>query len=96
MIRRSPDEIRARAEDLVEGLDAEVVRGESVIGGGATPEQRLPTWVIALSGNAIAWERKLRAHSPPIVARIEDDRLILDLRTVFPSEEPELRHALSV
>ncbi|MDX2179760.1 MAG: L-seryl-tRNA(Sec) selenium transferase [Bryobacteraceae bacterium] len=96
MIRLSPDEIRARAEDLVEGLDAEVLRGESVIGGGATPEQRLPTWLIALSGDAMAWERKLRAHSTPIVARIEADRLILDLRTVFPHEEPELRRALSV
>jgi len=96
MIRRSPDEIRARAEDLVEGLDAEVLRGESVIGGGATPEQRLPTWIIALAGDAMAWERKLRANSPSIVARIEDHRLVIDLRTVFPHEEPELRRALSV
>ncbi len=94
MIRLSAEELKARALKLSEGLAAEVIPGESVIGGGATPEQALPTWLIALKGDALEWERRLRANDPPIVARIHDDRLVIDLRTVFPSEEPELRKAL--
>ncbi|MCX6592043.1 MAG: L-seryl-tRNA(Sec) selenium transferase [Acidobacteria bacterium] len=94
MIRRDAAEIQARAEDMAVGLDAEVIAGESVIGGGATPEQRIPTWLIALNGDAVKWERRLRAHQPPIIARIEKDRLLIDLRTVFPDEEQTLRQAL--
>ena len=94
MIRRPLAELQARAEDLAVGLDADVVAGESVIGGGATPEQRIPTWLVALRGNANNWERRLRGHHPPIIARIEKDRLLLDLRTVFPDEEAVLRQAL--
>ena len=62
--------------------------GYSVIGGGATPEQSIPTWLIAIEcADAAAAERRLRAADPPVVARIEKDRLLLDLRTVFPDEE---------
>jgi L-seryl-tRNA(Ser) seleniumtransferase len=98
MIRQSAEEIRARAERLVaqlEGLRAEIVAGESVIGGGATPAQSLPTWLIAItSGDVVALERGLRSAAPPVIARIEQDRLVLDLRTVFPEEESELVAAL--
>jgi len=94
MIRVGAEELKARALKLSDGVAAEVIPGESVIGGGATPEQTLPTWLIALRGDAVEWERQLRANHPPIVARIHDGRLVIDLRTVFPSEEPELRKAL--
>ena len=76
MIRQTPDEIRARAEALIADvpqLDAEIVEGRSVIGGGATPEQSVPTWLIALRGNANDLEKALREGDPPIVARIEED-----------------------
>jgi len=98
MIRQTPDEIRARAEKLLAnlaGLSAEIVPGSSVIGGGATPEQSIPTWLIAIeSEDAVKLEARLRANHPPIVARIENDRVMLDLRTVFPEEEAELAAAL--
>ncbi len=94
MIRRSSSEIRARAIDLVEGLDAEVTPGHSVIGGGSTPQQELPTWLIALNGDATPMERKLREHNPPVIARIEAGRLLVDLRTVCPEDEVTLREAL--
>jgi L-seryl-tRNA(Ser) seleniumtransferase len=72
-----------------------VIQGHSVIGGGSTPNQSLPTWLIRLNrANAHDIERRLRAHSTPIIARIENDRLILDLRTVFSSEESALAAAL--
>jgi L-seryl-tRNA(Ser) seleniumtransferase len=94
MIRRNSNEIKARAMDMVEGLDAEVTPGESVIGGGSTPEQTIPTWLIALKGGAAAMERKLRESDPPVIARIEKDRVLLDLRTVFAEEEAQLRRIL--
>jgi L-seryl-tRNA(Ser) seleniumtransferase len=97
MIRQTAEEIRGRAEDLVRraGLPVEVVAGTSVIGGGATPEQTLPTWLLALRGiNPVDAERRLRAGDPPVIARIENDRLVLDLRTVFREEEDELAAAL--
>lgn len=74
---------------------AEVVAGNSVIGGGSTPEQAIPTWLIAIACPDVgAAETRLRAGYPPVVARIEANRLMLDLRTVLPEEEEELLAAL--
>ena len=90
--------IHARAERLVAALDgipAEIIEGTSVIGGGSTPEQGLPTWLIAVECEQVTeLERRLRSGDPPVVARIEDGRLVLDLRTVFPEEEQDLVDAL--
>ena len=98
MIRQSAQTIRGRAEKLVArlpGMDLRLVPGESVIGGGSTPEQRIPTWLLVVeSGDAARNALRLRSHEPPVIARIEDDRLVLDLRTVFPAEEEELAAAL--
>lgn len=98
MIRASADEIRERAERLVAavpGSGARVEAGESVIGGGSTPEQAIPTWLIAVThADVVAAEKRLRTGDPPVIARIDDGRLLLDLRTVFPEEEEELKRAL--
>jgi L-seryl-tRNA(Ser) seleniumtransferase len=98
MIRQTADEIRTRAERLVARapeLRAEVAPGTSLIGGGATPEQAIPTWLIAVAcADLAAAEARLRAGDPPVVARIENGRLVLDLRTVLPEEEEELIAAL--
>jgi L-seryl-tRNA(Ser) seleniumtransferase len=99
MIRQPAAAIRARAEALLTQLPelrADIVSGDSVIGGGATPEQSIPTWLVAIHcPDATAAECRLRAADPPVVARIERDRLVLDLRTVLPDEEPALIHALA-
>lgn len=93
MIRLSPAEIKARAEALASQIPgAEVIAGESVIGGGSTPDRSLPTFLIALPGPAHKLERKLRAQN--IVARVEKDRLLLDLRTVLPSQETQIVQAI--
>lgn len=98
MIRLTEPEIRARAEDVVTKLPelpATLEPGQSLIGGGSTPEQSIPTCLISIRvGNAEEAARRLRLGAPPVVARIERDRLLLDLRTVFPEEEPELIAAL--
>ena len=98
MIRRSEAEIRERAGRLlgrISGLDAVLAAGVSVIGGGATPEQSLATCLIAIrTKNATESQRRLRMGTPPVIARVEDNRLLIDLRTVFPEEESELAAAL--
>lgn len=95
MIRISPADIRARAKRIALKLPGlELIEGKSVAGGGSTPEQSLATWLIAVPGNAVEHERRMRAHTPPVIGRIENDRFVLDLRTVLPSDEPELIRAL--
>ncbi len=101
MLRASAAEVAARAERFAERLglpDVALVPGESLLGGGSTPMQGLPTRLVALStpmsGGVRRIERRLRANDPPVVARIERDSLLVDLRTVLPDEEEELREAL--
>ena len=101
MIRMTAAEIRQRAEGTG-GTPGAVVRthiricdGESVIGGGATPEQPIPTCLIVIENrDAVAEERRLRSNDPPIIARIERDRVVLDLRTVLPEEEDDTLQAV--
>jgi L-seryl-tRNA(Ser) seleniumtransferase len=99
-------EMKERADDLISRLhqgkidDAftfETVDGESASGGGSAPTSRLPTVLISLTHNTLTpnqIEMALRRSSPPVIARIVDDRVLLDLRTVAASEEPELERAL--
>ena len=91
MISQSRDELRIRSERFVgrlDGLRAEVIEGSSLIGGGATPEQPLQTWLIAIDcADVVEAEKRCRLGDPPVIARIENGRLTLDLRTVFPAEE---------
>lgn len=90
--------IRSRTESLRESLgweDAVVKDGQSVIGGGSTPEQFLPTTLLSIGHDSVTTvERKLRSHIPPVIARIEGNRLMIDLRTVFETEERDLVDAL--
>ena len=95
MISLKVEQIRPRAERLAEKLGAETVPGLSVIGGGSTPNQALPTWLVVLKhGNPNEVERRLREGEPAVVARIENDRVVLDLRTVFENEEDGLADAV--
>ena len=71
------------------GADTElVVECESVIGGGGTPDQSLPTYLIALDGPAHKLERHLRENR--VIARVQNGHLVIDLRTVLPSQETVL------
>ena len=94
MISRSAQELRTRAESFAQRLPAlrtEILEGKSLIGGGATPEQPLASWLVAVQcADVVEAERRCRLSDPPVIARIEDDKLLLDLRTVFPSEEEDL------
>jgi len=78
-------------------LKIEIVDGESVIGGGAAPSSVLATRLLAVTCdglNADELSARLRASDPPIVARVEDGRVLLDLRTVFPEQDDPVASAL--
>ncbi|MFO0501127.1 MAG: L-seryl-tRNA(Sec) selenium transferase [Acidobacteriota bacterium] len=96
MIRQTPERIRDRAERLRAQLElaATVIPGESLVGGGSTPDQSLPTWLLAIPRPEM--ERRLRMGKPPVIARVEKGQLLIDLRTVFPHEEAALLGALHV
>jgi L-seryl-tRNA(Ser) seleniumtransferase len=95
--------LQANAGDLHSGnlhfdnLCLEIIDGESVIGGGAAPTAVLPTRLIALTHAKMSADelcRRLRQFDPPVIARVEEGRVLLDLRTVFPGEETSLASAL--
>ena len=76
----------------------EIVDGGSTIGGGTTPGLTLPTRLLALTHarlSADGLEAALRALDPPVIARIERDRVVLDLRTVFEDEDASLARGLN-
>ncbi len=91
MLTEDVTQIRQRAEALHQGVgkEAEVVEGESEVGGGSFPGAKLKTWLLAihpqnLAPNTLA--ERLRGGNPPVIARIADDRVVLDPRTIFPDE----------
>jgi L-seryl-tRNA(Ser) seleniumtransferase len=94
MISQSSAELRHRAERVrgwLDGVPSTIVQGSSLIGGGSTPERPLAGWLIAVEcGDVVKAEERCRKSSPPVVARIEEGKLLFDLRTVFPWEEEEL------
>ncbi len=104
MMRISAEEIGRRAQAVRERLkgtkiQAEVIAGESVIGGGAAPAAALPTRLLAVSCPGLSAEElaaRLRASDPPIVARVEEGRVLLDLRTVFPEHDAAIAAALKI
>ncbi len=77
------------------GVDARVVDGESTVGGGSLPGETLPTRLLAVRGpapNALA--ARLRQQDPPIIARVAEDQVLIDPRTVAADEEGALLHGL--
>jgi L-seryl-tRNA(Ser) seleniumtransferase len=103
MIQLSRQAIHQRAACLAERISAHpqfsarVQDGDSLIGGGSTPARALPTALLAVTHSrhsAQELERFLRQNSPPVIARVEQDALLLDLRTVFEEQDEELIRAL--
>ena len=103
MMRASPATIARRAEAIASKIQAatltvEQIDGESVIGGGAAPSATLPTRLLAVSAEGLTageLAARLRASDPPILARVLDDRVLLDLRTVFPEQDADMTKALA-
>lgn len=98
MIFTPPEEIRARAERVAAqlgGLTLEVKPSDSAIGGGSTPDRTLATWVIELTvEKPTAFEARLRGAPTPVIARIERNKIVLDLCAVADGEETALVSAV--
>jgi L-seryl-tRNA(Ser) seleniumtransferase len=104
MMRLSAADIRARAEALqtrlshAEQLKTAIVPGESLVGGGSAPTSSLPTFLLAVTAQSLSADElaaHLRRNDPPIVARVEEGRVLMDLRTVLgPAEEAQIVRAL--
>jgi L-seryl-tRNA(Ser) seleniumtransferase len=98
MFSCSVTELQRRAQQIAARLvplDVRIREGESAIGGGSTPDQTLKTWLVQLSvPSPDAFAQRLRQAPVPVIARIEDDRLTFDLRTVAPEEEESLLAAI--
>lgn len=103
MLSLTHAELEERARNLIAAvaesgpLKLELVPGESAIGGGAGPTSTLPTVLIALTHShksALEIEHELRSWSPPVIARIAEGRVLLDLRTVFDDQLPALQKIL--
>jgi len=100
MIATPVEEIEARARSWQQrlgqsGIECTLVEGRSTVGGGSLPGETLPTWLLALAAaDPDALAAVLRAGDPPVVARIEEGRLVLDPRTVLPEEADTLLERL--
>jgi L-seryl-tRNA(Ser) seleniumtransferase len=82
---------------LPPGARTVALAGHSVVGGGSCPDVNLPTLLLALASDqrsASEIEARLRRQHPAIIARLEDDRVLIDLRTVFPAQERTLQEGI--
>jgi len=104
MLALTAAQLEQRARAVVEavgatnGIRLELQAGESAVGGGAGPTSTLPATLIAISHaqkSAQEIEHQLRTSSPPIISRISEGKVLLDLRTVFEDELPALLNALN-
>ncbi len=77
-----------------DGIAARVVASEGSVGGGAFPVARLPSAAVALTGDAVAIERRLRGGAPPVIARVVDGAVLLDLRSVPECDDATLADAV--
>jgi L-seryl-tRNA(Ser) seleniumtransferase len=103
MMRLTKEAIGKRAEALATRIAApklkvEILDGESILGGGAAPSSSLSTRVLALTCEGFSADElaaRLRSSDPTIIARVEEGRVLLDLRTVFPEQDTPVAAALN-
>lgn len=105
LLSTSTDNLRLRAERLAPQIaesqlvaGAEPVESTAQLGGGTVPAQSIPTWCVAIEPNGIsvdALATKLRTGRPPVFGRIQNDRLLFDLRSVMPAQDAKLIAALT-
>jgi L-seryl-tRNA(Ser) seleniumtransferase len=100
MLRETADSVHHRAQALCEEIGgdlegAHVHKCHSVVGGGSTPGASLPSYGIRVTvADPAGFAARLRVGTPSVFCRVEDDAVLLDLRTVVPTEEPHLARAL--
>jgi L-seryl-tRNA(Ser) seleniumtransferase len=104
LLSTSADNLKSRAERLAPQIAAcrgvaraEAMEARAQLGGGSLPDQSIPTWCVAVTpahDTVDTLARKLRLGTPPVFGRIQNERLLLDLRSVFPAQDMQLVQAL--
>jgi L-seryl-tRNA(Ser) seleniumtransferase len=96
MMSLTPEQVKVRAEAWRAALgQGDVVESESTVGGGSLPGESMPTFVLALQVKSPdKFLKKIREANPPIIARTENDKVLLDPRTVFYEQDPSLLSVL--
>jgi L-seryl-tRNA(Ser) seleniumtransferase len=105
MLAATPDTLRPRADALADKIcslsntcTVKVIETESRTGGGALPTVSIPSaalavWMDGMGADELS--RRLRRNEPPVIARIEDKAVILDLRTILPDEDEQVAEAFA-
>ncbi len=89
MLTEDPESVKRRATALLQGAGdkAELVEGDSEVGGGSFPGVKLKTWLVGIKHAAPdTYLAQLRSFDPPIIARVAGSRVLLDARTIFPEQ----------
>jgi L-seryl-tRNA(Ser) seleniumtransferase len=99
MLTTSADDIQRRAVSVAEalggrGVQTKVEQTTATVGGGAFPKAQIPSFALSVDGNVRDLEMRLRLGTPAVIARVSDDRLLLDLRSVLPGEDALLTEAI--
>ena len=105
-ILRPADEVRQQAQAFAmqlqkhvsSSLEIDVCSGEAQIGGGTMPDVAIPSWAVSLrpvTGSITVFESRLRMGNPPVIGRIQENRLLLDFRTISPQEHTFLLEAIT-
>lgn len=100
MLTAAAETLRRRAEHVATrlreaGVPCDVLESEATVGGGAFPSARLASWAVSPAGKADALEQRLRGAAAPVVGRISEGRLLLDLRSVWPADDDALAGAIT-
>lgn len=90
MISAAPSDLERRAAALAQHLGGEMVETRSTVGGGSLPEETQPSFAVALRGRPQHLAPALRGAEPPVIGRVVDERLALDLRSILPEDDERL------
>jgi len=89
MLTEDPEGVKRRANVLLQGVgaSAELIEGDSEVGGGSFPGAKLKTWLVGIRHPAPdSFLAQLRSFDPPVIARVAESRVLLDARTIFPEQ----------
>jgi L-seryl-tRNA(Ser) seleniumtransferase len=96
-LKEKAETLKKQIEDFGTSLQLNVRPGESAVGGGSLPGVAIPTWLLCAQSpqkKADALCKALRLHEPPVIARIEDNEVVLDMRTLLDGEDAIVVDAL--
>jgi L-seryl-tRNA(Ser) seleniumtransferase len=97
-LQQRAEALAARVRTLPGIAQARAVADVAYVGGGSLPDQTMPTWVVEVEARTVSdaqFAHRLRTGDPTVMARLRDGKVVLDVRTIFPEQEPALHAALA-